>query len=297
VLDPQFQGQTKDRLNNPDAQKIVRDALSRELEDYVNKNADAIVQRVLQALRARYASRDAMTEVRRKSVVSKVRLPGKLADCSSTNSEGCELFLVEGDSAGGSAKQGRDRNTQAILPLRGKVLNTEGVSLQKLMSNEELSNIVEALGCGIGPTFDEENLRYGSVIIMTDADQDGAHISTLLLAFFYRHMPQLIESGRVYLAQPPLFSVSTKEGSEYALDNKELQQIEKRLSKKGKRYEVTRFKGLGEMPAKELYSTTMDASRRRLLRVEIPINREVETEAVMADLFGKDASRRLDYIY
>ena len=204
--DPQFQGQTKDRLNNPETQKTVARSIASSFSTYLAEGAaEPLVRRALQALRARYASRDAAAAVKRKSVTTRLNLPGKLADCSSSNPAECELFLVEGDSAGGSAKQGRDRRTQAILPLRGKVLNTESASLKTVLSNKELSNIVDALGCGIGPSFDASRLRYDRVIILADADDDGAHIATLLLVFFYRHMRPLIDDGRVFLACPPLY--------------------------------------------------------------------------------------------
>ena len=295
VVDPQFQGQTKDRLNNADTAKMVSSSLSWDVEKYLQKGgAEPIVSRVVQSLRARYASRDAAAIARRKSPLSSLRLPGKLSDCSSSEVEQCELYLVEGDSAGGSAKQGRNRKLQAILPLRGKVLNTESASLARLIKNEEIKNIVDAMGCGIGPNYNPAGLRYGKLIIMVDADDDGAHIATLLLIFFYRHMPELIEAGRIFLAQPPLYALKTATGSRYALDEAELAKAKRKLGRK--KYEVMRFKGLGEMDPKELYATTMDPARRRLLKIEVPSDRLIETEALMADLMGKDASRRMDYI-
>ncbi len=295
IREPQFQGQTKGRLNNPEAQQLVENAVRPALEDWLLHNgstADSICDRIELAARAREASRDAAKQVKRKSAIShRLNLPGKLADCSSTNPDDSELFIVEGDSAGGSAKQGRDRKTQAILPLRGKVLNTEQASLKKVMENKELNNVVSALGTGIGPKFELSALRYGKVFLLMDADSDGHHISTLLLTFFYKHMPELIRSGHVYLAQPPLFRVDAGKETYWALDESERDEILAKLPKNVKP-EISRFKGLGEMPAEDLKRTTLDRKRRRALRVAL----DEGTATTIRTLMGRDASERFRFI-
>ena len=293
--EPQFQGQTKDRLNNPEVRGQVDGLLRPVLEQWLHQNgsyADAIVARVIQAARARVASRQAAQQVRRKSAVSRrLNLPGKLADCSSTDASRCEIFIVEGDSAGGSAKQGRNRETQAILPLRGKVLNAEQASLRKVLNNHELSDVVRALGCGIGKDFDISRLRYQRIILLMDADSDGHHISTLLLTFFYRYLPHLIEEGHIFLAQPPLYRVVAGKKTWWAADDQQKNRILARLPARLKP-EITRFKGLGEMMPKTLFQTTLDPAKRRLLRVEIPDGFKVETETVISNLLGKDPAPR-----
>ncbi|WP_435015961.1 DNA gyrase/topoisomerase IV subunit B [Tundrisphaera sp. TA3] len=299
VHEPQFQGQTKGRLNNPEVRSMVESMVRPKLEDFLLKNrsvADAIAARVIQAARAREASRAAASQVRRKTPTNnRLNLPGKLHDCDSSNPEHSELFIVEGDSAGGSAKQGRDRDIQAILPLKGKVLNAEQAGKAKVVDNKELTDIVSALGAGMDDQYDASRLRYGKVILLTDADSDGHHIATLLLTFFYRHMPALLEEGRVYLACPPLYKVTHGQETQWAADDAGRDRILARLPKNAKP-NITRFKGLGEMPAKLLYETTLDPARRRLLRVVVPDDDRPYTESTVSDLMGKEPEARFKFI-
>ena len=298
LAEPQFQGQTKDRLNNPEAMALIDSAVRPALEHWLNTNisvAESIVARIILAARAREASRAAQQEVTRKTAMSsRLTLPGKLSDCSTSNREESEIFIVEGDSAGGSAKQGRDRSRQAILPLRGKVLNTESASLAKVLENKELSDLVTALGCGLGKNFDPARLRYGKIIILADADSDGHHIATLLLTFIYRHMPGLITQGSVFLAQPPLYRIDVGKDTYWALDDGHKERILKLHGNGRSNPEITRFKGLGEMMPKVLWETTLNPRTRRLLKVEI--SDQIITDRVINELMGKDPSARFRFI-
>jgi DNA gyrase subunit B len=297
VQEPQFQGQTKDKLNNPELESIVDGYVRPALESWLNNNksaADAIIYRIFLAAQAREASREAVKEVKRKTPGSRRgSLPGKLADCKSTDLDESELFIVEGDSAGGSAKQGRNNKTQAVLPLRGKIMNGEELTTGKVLQNQELADLVNALGTGAGDKFTYDGLRYGKIILLMDADADGCHIATLLLDFFFRHMPELIRKGHIYIAQPPLYRIDVGKETHWAKDDEHKEEILAGLRANAK-YDITRFKGLGEMPFRVLAQTTLDPKFRKLLKVEI--NENLEAHNTFKDLLGKDSEPRYDFI-
>jgi DNA gyrase/topoisomerase IV subunit B len=297
VREPMFQGQTKEKLNNPEMAAAVDNFVRPALEAWLNANktaADQIVGRIVLAAKARLASREAATEVKRKSVTQRrLNLPGKLADCKSTDLEESELFIVEGDSAGGSAKQGRNNKTQAVLPLRGKILNSEGLALNKVLANAELADLVSAIGTGAGEKFDLGGLRYGKIILLMDADADGHHITTLLLAFFFRHMTDLIRKGNVYIAQPPLYRIDVGKETHWARDDAHKEEILASLRAQAKA-EISRFKGLGEMDPKVLAETTLDVRQRTLLQVSIDSN--LEADSTFVELLGKDPAERYRFI-
>ncbi len=296
LKDPEFEGQTKSKLGNESAGSAVSKVLRDKLSEYFELNKSVlkvILDKVVKTMQSREAARKARELVRRKNAMENLSLPGKLADCVSSDVEKSELFIVEGDSAGGSAKQARDREYQAILPLRGKILNVEKSSIQKLLSNEEIKNIIVAVGTGIGDSFDISKLRYGKIIIMTDADVDGAHIRTLLLTFFFRYMKQLIEEGKIYIAVPPLYKVNFDSRSTYLYTEDDFKALKKELGDTRK-IEVQRYKGLGEMNPEQLWETTMNPQTRKLIRVDIE-NAE-EADRLFNLLMGENPSERRSFI-
>ena len=305
IRDPQFQGQTKDKLTSNKAVRLVEQAVKDSFDHWLTsdtENANALLEYVIDRADARKKKKEEKVQ-NRKTPTKKLRLPGKLADCSQAAAEGTEIFIVEGDSAGGSAKQGRDRFTQAILPLRGKILNVASASLDKIMQNQEIKDMCEALGCGTKDNYKEENLRYEKIIIMTDADVDGAHIASLLMTFFYQQMPKLIENGHLFIATPPLYKIVVGNQNYYALDDDDKDRILKKVVKGNQKPDISRFKGLGEMSAQQLKETTMDKKNRMLLKVLIPsTNTEegkeeaFETRRQVDRLMGKNPETRFKFI-
>jgi len=295
LKDPQFEGQTKTKLGNSEIKGFVESTVNAKLSEFLGENpaiGRTIVNKCMEASRARAAARKARDLTRKKSLLESSSLPGKLADCSINDPKYCELFLVEGDSAGGSAKQARDRRFQAILPLKGKILNVEKARLHKILSNEEIQAMVTAMGSGIGEDFDIGNARYHKVIIMTDADVDGAHIRTLILTFLYRYMPKLIEAGYVYIAQPPLYQVKSGKEVSYAYSDKELENIKKKYE--DKKINVQQYKGLGEMDPEQLWETTMNPEARTLLKIEI--EDALIADDVFSTLMGNKVEPRREFI-
>ncbi len=305
IRDPEFQGQTKDKLTSAKAVRLVEQAVKDSFDHWLSsdtENAAALIDYVIARSEFRRKKKEEKIQ-NRKTPTKRLRLPGKLADCSKAAADDTEIFIVEGDSAGGSAKQGRDRMTQAILPLRGKILNVASASLDKITQNQEIKDMIEALGCGIKENYKEENLRYEKIIIMTDADVDGAHITSLLMTFFYQQMPKLIENGHLYIATPPLYKISAGAKNFYALDDEDKDRILKKEVKGNQKVEISRFKGLGEMSAVQLKETTMDKSKRTLLKVLIPsTNTEegkeeaFETRRQVERLMGKNPELRFKFI-
>jgi DNA gyrase/topoisomerase IV subunit B len=297
VREPMFQGQTKEKLNNPEMTAAIDGIVRPALETWLNSNmvaADQIVGRIVLAAKARLASREAASEVKRKSATSRrLNLPGKLADCKITGRDDAELFIVEGISAGGSTKQGRNNVTQAVLPLRGKILNSEGLGLNRVLANTELNDLVSAIGTGAGEKFDIAGLRYGKIILLMDADADGHHITTLLLAFFFRHMIELIRKGHVFIAQPPLYKIEVGKETFWARDDAHKEEILTGLRANAKP-EISRFKGLGEMDAPVLKETTLDPRKRTLLQVSIDSN--LEADKTFVELLGKEPASRYRFI-
>ena len=296
ISEPQFQGQTKEKLNTPDAAKLVEGTVKDHFEHWLTNDpqlADRLLEFALENMEHRLLKRK-QREVKRQTATRRLRLPGKLADCAQTESGGTEIFLVEGDSAGGSAKAARERKTQAVFALRGKILNVASATKDKLLANKELSDLSLALGCGTGAQYNRQKLRYERVVIMTDADVDGAHIAALLMTFFWREMPQLITDGHLFLAQPPLYRLTRGGNIEYARDDNHLEEIRKRNTK-GKT-DISRFKGLGEMPPKQLKITTMSPDTRTLLQIVANPKKQSFDSATVESLMGRKPELRLSFL-
>lgn len=317
VMEPQFEGQTKTKLGNSEVKSIVESIVGEKLSEFLEENpsvARKIIEKCMRAAEAREAARKARELVRRKNALDSLHLPGKLADCTINDPEHCEIYIVEGDSAGGSAKQGRDRRFQAILPIKGKIINVEKAKINKILENQEIQAIISAIGAGIGDDFDPSKARYGKIILMTDADVDGSHIRTLLLTFFYRHMKELITEGRVYIAQPPLYKIKKGKEEYYAYDDEERDKILKRLKADGKVKKVetveaeegteeasssknvviTRYKGLGEMNPEQLWQTTMNPETRTILQVNL--ESAAAADKIFETLMGDDVEPRREFI-
>ncbi len=316
VMEPQFEGQTKTKLGNSEVKSIVETIVGEKLSEFLEENPSVgkkVIEKCMRAAEAREAARKAKELVRRKNALDSMHLPGKLADCSINDPEHCEIYIVEGDSAGGSAKQGRDRRFQAILPIKGKILNVEKAKINKILENQEIQAMVAALGAGIGEDFDSSKSRYGKIILMTDADVDGSHIRTLLLTFFYRHMKDLITSGRVYIAQPPLYKVKKGKEEQYAFDDEERDKILKQFRKdmktkavvvdedievdeegQPKGVTISRYKGLGEMNPEQLWSTTMNPETRTVLQVSV--ESAAAADKIFETLMGDAVEPRRDFI-
>lgn len=305
IPDPQFQGQTKEKLVTASATKLVETAIKDRFEQFLTHDpgsAGILLDHFIERAEERRRKKDERA-TKRKTATRRLRLPGKLADCASESSDDTEIFIVEGDSAGGSAKQARNRKTQAVLPLRGKILNVASATMEKMMANQELKDLILALGCGIGKDFDVEKLRYNRIVIMTDADVDGAHIAALLMTFFYKQMPGLIKTGHLYLAMPPLYRLTAGGKSMYAMDDAHKDKLLKSEFKSNQKVDISRFKGLGEMPPAQLKETTMDPTKRTLLRVTIPDKYDPtqyadtkHTSEMVERLMGKDAKARFEFI-
>jgi DNA gyrase subunit B len=322
VAEPQFEGQTKTKLGNSETKSAVETLVGEKLSEFLEENPPVgrkIIEKCMRAAEAREAARKARDLARRKNALDNMNLPGKLADCSITDPEHCEIYIVEGDSAGGSAKQGRDRKFQAILPLRGKILNVEKAKMNKILENNEIRAIISAIGAGLGAEFDHSQSRYGKIILMTDADVDGSHIRTLLLTFIYRHMKELITSGKVYIAQPPLYKIKKGKEEFYAYDDNERDQILKRLKVNGKEKKkveekpaeteetseateekevkgvlISRYKGLGEMNPEQLWETTMNPETRTILQVTL--ESAANADKIFETLMGDDVEPRKEFI-
>lgn len=304
VMEPQFEGQTKTKLGNSEVKSAVETIVGEKLSEYLEENpsiAKKVIDKCLRAAEARLAARKARDLIRRKNALDSMHLPGKLADCSITDPEHCEIYIVEGDSAGGSAKQGRDRRFQAILPIKGKILNVEKAKLNKILENNEIQAIVSAIGAGIGEDFNPDKSRYGKIIIMTDADVDGSHIRTLLLTFLYRYMKDLIAEGKVYIAQPPLYKIKKGKEEFYAFDDEEREKILQRFKTNGnldedgnpKGVNISRYKGLGEMNPEQLWETTMNPETRTILQVTLE---GLETDKIFEVLMGDEVAPRRAWI-